>query len=53
MCQWQITNGADGAGLACGVFEYLLSLGDESPKVIAATHFHGRICFMKGILFMI
>lgn len=32
----------DGAGLACGVFEYLLSLGEEAPKVIAATHFHGR-----------
>lgn len=31
----------DGAGLACGVFEYLLSLGSERPKVIAATHFHG------------
>lgn len=30
---------ADGIGLACGIFEYLLSLGD-SPKVLAATHFH-------------
>lgn len=30
----------DGAGLACGIFEYLLSLGDERPKVLAATHFH-------------
>lgn len=30
----------DGAGLACGIFEYLLSLGDERPKVLIATHFH-------------
>lgn len=30
----------DGAGLACGVFEHLLSLGDDRPKVLAATHFH-------------
>ncbi|KAL3711741.1 hypothetical protein TMatcc_000433 [Talaromyces marneffei ATCC 18224] len=30
----------DGAGLACGIFEYLLSLGGERPKVLAATHFH-------------
>ncbi|OAL67108.1 DNA mismatch repair protein Msh5 [Trichophyton rubrum] len=30
----------DGAGLACGLFEYLLSVGDQRPKVIAATHFH-------------
>ncbi|KAI9670699.1 MAG: MutS protein msh5 [Alyxoria varia] len=35
------TGSAAGAGLACGVFEYLLSLGPEkSPKVVAATHFH-------------
>ena len=35
------TGSADGAGLACGVFEYLLNLGPEkSPKVVAATHFH-------------
>ena len=31
---------ADGAGLACGVFEHFLSLGDERPKVLGATHFH-------------
>jgi DNA mismatch repair protein MSH5 len=31
---------ADGAGLACGVFEHLLSLGDGRPKVLGATHFH-------------
>lgn len=30
----------DGAGLACGVFEYLLSLGENRPKVLGATHFH-------------
>lgn len=34
------TNAADGAGLACGVFEYFLSLEDERPKVLGATHFH-------------
>lgn len=31
---------ADGAGLACGVFEHFLELGDEMPKVLGATHFH-------------
>ncbi|OKL60144.1 hypothetical protein UA08_04558 [Talaromyces atroroseus] len=30
----------DGAGLACGIFEYLLSLGNNKPKVLVATHFH-------------
>ena len=30
----------DGAGLACGVFEYLLNLGNKRPKVLGATHFH-------------
>lgn len=34
------TNSSDGAGLACGAFEYFLSLGKERPKVLAATHFH-------------
>lgn len=34
------TDSSDGAGLACGVFEHLLSLGKERPKVLAATHFH-------------
>jgi DNA mismatch repair protein MSH5 len=34
------TNAADGAGLACGVFEHFLSLGPERPKVLGATHFH-------------
>ena len=30
----------DGAGLACGVFEHFLALGDDRPKVLGATHFH-------------
>ncbi|KAI4708272.1 hypothetical protein J4E89_006894 [Alternaria sp. Ai002NY15] len=34
------TESSDGAGLACAVMEYLLSLGSERPKVIGATHFH-------------
>jgi DNA mismatch repair protein MSH5 len=34
------TNSLDGAGLAAGVFEYFLSLGEYAPKVLAATHFH-------------
>lgn len=34
------TNTFDGAGLACGVLEHLLSLGNRAPKVLAATHFH-------------
>ena len=34
------TNSVDGAGLACGVFEYFLSLGTQRPKVLGATHFH-------------
>ncbi|KAL9102565.1 MAG: hypothetical protein Q9187_009108 [Circinaria calcarea] len=34
------TNAADGAGLACGVFEYFLGLGEDRPKVLGATHFH-------------
>lgn len=36
------TASSDGAGLACAVMEYLLNLGNERPKVIGATHFHGR-----------
>jgi DNA mismatch repair protein MSH5 len=35
------TDSSDGAGLACAVFKYLLSLGIHSGKVLAATHFHG------------
>ena len=34
------TNSADGAGLACGVFEYFLNLEARRPKVLGATHFH-------------
>ncbi|KAI1005835.1 hypothetical protein K3495_g2390 [Podosphaera aphanis] len=34
------TNASDGAGLCCGVFEYLLGLGPERPKVLGVTHFH-------------
>lgn len=30
----------DGAGLACGVFEHFLNLGNKMPKVLGATHFH-------------
>jgi DNA mismatch repair protein MSH5 len=44
------TDASDGAGLACAVMEYLLSLGKERPKVIGATHFHGKLsanCFKR------
>lgn len=34
------TEAADGAGLACAVFEHFLNLGNMRPKVVAATHFH-------------
>ncbi|MCJ1471038.1 MutS protein msh5 [Pseudocyphellaria aurata] len=34
------TESSDGAGLACGVFEHFLSLGNKMPKVLGATHFH-------------
>ncbi|KAL9071237.1 MAG: hypothetical protein Q9157_005541 [Trypethelium eluteriae] len=34
------TDSCDGAGLAAGVFNHLLELGNEKPKAIAATHFH-------------
>ncbi|KAL8771108.1 MAG: hypothetical protein Q9209_003279 [Squamulea sp. 1 TL-2023] len=34
------TDSNDGSGLACGVFEHFLNLGEECPKVIGATHFH-------------
>jgi DNA mismatch repair protein MSH5 len=34
------TAASDGAGLCCGVFQYLLDLGVHRPKVLAATHFH-------------
>lgn len=35
-----MTHTTDGAGLACGVFSYLLSLGINRPKVLGATHYH-------------
>ena len=41
-----LLNSLDGAGLFCGVIQYLLGLKNESngtsatPKVLAATHFH-------------
>lgn len=37
------TDSSDGAGLTCAVLEYLLSLGAECPKIVAATHFHGSV----------
>ncbi|KAI9735089.1 MAG: MutS protein msh5 [Claussenomyces sp. TS43310] len=42
------TNSCDGAGLACGVFEYFLGLGVDRPRVLGATHFHEM--FEKGYL---
>lgn len=39
---------ADGAGLACGVCEYLLDLKHERPKVLFATHFHGKQASLEG-----
>ncbi|XPS97973.1 hypothetical protein M3J09_007189 [Ascochyta lentis] len=42
------TDASDGAGLACAVMEYLLSLAHERPKVIGATHFHE--IFETGLL---
>ncbi|PSR81614.1 putative MSH5 protein [Coniella lustricola] len=34
------TNAMDGAGLATALVDHFLSLNDERPKVLAATHFH-------------
>lgn len=34
------TDTCDGAGLAAGAFLHLLSLRQDCPKVLAATHFH-------------
>ncbi|KAK2732696.1 MutS protein msh5 [Myotisia sp. PD_48] len=42
------TEPTDGAGLACGLFEYILSMKHECPKVLAATHFHE--IFEEGFL---
>ncbi len=30
----------DGAGLACGVFKHFLSLDQNRPKFLGATHIH-------------
>jgi DNA mismatch repair protein MSH5 len=47
------TDSSDGAGLACAVFKYLLSLGAERPKVLGATHFHGMyVCLHREIELM-
>lgn len=37
------TDSSDGAGLAAAVIRHLISLGDERPKVLGATHFHGEV----------
>ncbi|OAG13030.1 uncharacterized protein CC84DRAFT_1255161 [Paraphaeosphaeria sporulosa] len=42
------TDTSDGAGLACAVFNHLVGLGRNRPKVIAATHFHE--IFENGLL---
>lgn len=34
------TDSADGAALACAIFEHFLRLRDAMPKVLGATHFH-------------
>lgn len=34
------TNAMDGAGLVTALLNHFANLGDESPKVLAATHFH-------------
>ncbi|CAI6250959.1 unnamed protein product [Periconia digitata] len=34
------TDSSDGAGLAAAILTHLLGLGADSPKVLAATHFH-------------
>ncbi|GAA5920451.1 hypothetical protein JCM1841_004561 [Sporobolomyces salmonicolor] len=42
------TESGDGAGLFCGVVEYLLGLGAGAPRVAIATHF--QMVFMNGLL---
>jgi len=42
------TNAVDGAALAYGVFDYLVNLGENAPKTLAATHFHE--IFENGLL---
>ncbi|ROW11409.1 hypothetical protein VMCG_01390 [Cytospora schulzeri] len=34
------TNAMDGAGLVTALLNHFVNLGDEAPKVLAATHFH-------------
>lgn len=34
------TNAMDGAGLVTALLDHFANLGDEAPKVLAATHFH-------------
>jgi DNA mismatch repair protein MSH5 len=34
------TNAMDGAGLLSAVLEHFLDLGEDAPRVLAATHFH-------------
>lgn len=38
------TDTYDGAGLACGVLEHLLSLEEYCPKTMVAIHFNGKFC---------
>ncbi|KAJ3042960.1 MutS protein msh5 [Rhizophlyctis rosea] len=33
----------DGIGLFCAVMEHFVRRGDDCPRLIAATHFHGRV----------
>jgi DNA mismatch repair protein MSH5 len=42
------TDSSDGAGLACAVFNHLVSMGNVRPKVIAATHFHGQFIGIRS-----
>lgn len=42
------TDSCDGVGLAAGVFSFLLSQGDQAPKVLASTHFHE--IFEQGLM---
>ncbi|KAL1634726.1 hypothetical protein SLS56_002128 [Neofusicoccum ribis] len=50
------TDSNDGAGLVCGIFDYLLNLGNDCPKVLGATHFHeifeeGYLLYHPGLQF--
>ncbi|GAA5826364.1 hypothetical protein JCM5353_004733 [Sporobolomyces roseus] len=42
------TDSNDGAGLFCGVIEFLLGLGRDTPRVAVATHF--QAVFANGLL---